>query len=88
MKAETQRILDQMARAGFCVSLVYGPSGNYGPAGESREIWWSVNVMNPALEFFERPQLARDFDHAVEIAVVHCRKLGWLDLVGYRHLTA
>ena len=55
---------------GFCVSVVYGPCGDRGPQ-------FSVDVLTPDGQSFDRPFQALSFDHAVEIAEIEIGKRGW-----------
>jgi hypothetical protein len=69
---KTQARLDWLAVNGICTSITYGPS-------EGRGIIWTVNCLSPIYLDFERPERAHSFDHAVEIAVIHSIKLGFVE---------
>ena len=62
--------LEALGKAGFTVSIVYGPCGNSGPM-------YSVNVLTPDFRSFDKPFGARDFAHCVEIAETEIRERGW-----------
>jgi len=62
--------LEALGRAGFVVSIAYGPCGGHGPE-------YSVDVMAPGCRMFERPYVARDFAHCLEIAEDQITQRGW-----------
>ena len=64
-------LLDQMAEAGICCSLVYGPT-------RQSDVLWSVNVLTKDQEEFEHPIAALNLCHAVAIARQQCLERGWL----------
>ena len=61
--------LEALGKAGFTVSIVYGPCGNSGPM-------YSVNVLTPDFISFYKSFGARDFAHCVEIAETEIRERG------------
>jgi hypothetical protein len=72
MELKTQERLDWLAVNGICTSITYGPSEGHG-------IIWTVNCLSPKYLDFEKPLQAHTFDHAVEIAVLHSIKLGFVE---------
>ena len=69
---KTQERLDWLAVRGIATSICYG-------AMEGLDTVWSVNCMTLYSQEFARPQAAHSFDHAVEIAVKHSIKLGFVE---------
>jgi hypothetical protein len=68
-----ERLIDRMealGRQGFTVSVCCGPS-------ESDLFQWSIQVLSPHNEAFERPYLAQSFAHAITIAEVEITRRGW-----------
>lgn len=63
----------RLGAAGLCVSVCYGP----GP-WPGREMYWSVDVLGPRRQAFNRPLAAAGFCHALEIAEAEAMKRGWL----------
>jgi len=70
--AKTQERLDWLAENDIITSICYGPSEGLG-------VIWTVNCMTFHSQEFARPQQAHTFDHAVEIAVKHSIKLGFVE---------
>jgi hypothetical protein len=68
---KTQERLDWLAIRGICTSVTYGPAEGFG-------IVWTVNCLSRHGTDFERPLQAHSFDHAVEIAVLHSIKVGFV----------
>lgn len=62
--------LEAIGRLGFLVSICVGPSG-------ATRCQWSVQVLSPSGEEFERPFVAGDFDHVVWIAEREIKIRGW-----------
>jgi hypothetical protein len=72
LSRQTQERLDWLAERDICTSITYGPSYGHG-------IIWTVNCLSPVYLDFEQPLKAHSFDHAVEIAVLHCIKLKFVE---------
>jgi hypothetical protein len=72
LTGRTQERLDWLAINGICTSITYGPAEGFG-------IVWTVNCLSPDGQDFARLQMAHSFDHAVEIAVLHSIKLGFVE---------
>jgi hypothetical protein len=60
-----------LGELGFIVSICYGPSGS----GEPR---WTVQVLMPDGEEFDRPFVAHSLTHALEIAMAEITARGWV----------
>jgi hypothetical protein len=68
-------LMEQIGRDGCTVSICCGPCG-------SRPFAWSVHVLNPNGEKFDRPYLAESFAHAVAIAAFEINRRRWgLDII-------
>jgi hypothetical protein len=70
---QSQQVIDQMealGRQGFTIAVCCGPCG-------SDLFQWSVQVLSPHNEEFERPYLAHSFAHAITIAEVEITRRGW-----------
>lgn len=59
-----------LANAGVVVSLAYGPYGDKGIA-------WTVQALH-GIRTFDKPFLAKSFDHAIQIAETECIARGWV----------
>ena len=66
--------LEKLGRAGFTVSIAFGPA--FYPDG-GRKITYSVDVVAPDGEGFERPYVAESFLNAVQIAEQQISERGW-----------
>jgi hypothetical protein len=69
---KTQARLDWLAARDIVTSIAYGPAEGLG-------VIWTVNCMTFYSQEFARPQQAHSLDHAVEIAVKHSIKLGFVE---------
>lgn len=70
--------MEALGRAGFTVSVCCGPCGR-------APFRWTVQVLAPNGEEFDRPFAANDFAHAIEIAVIEIQKRGWIPLLPASH---
>lgn len=59
-----------LGRAGFTVSICYGPCGTRGHL-------FSVYVLTPDFRSFDKPFLAQSLDQAIEIAEKEIKERGW-----------
>jgi hypothetical protein len=69
---KTLERINWLVHHGIVTSIAFGPSKWSGTE-------WSVTCLGPGGQEFDRPQQAADFDHAIEIAVLHSIKLGFVE---------
>jgi hypothetical protein len=69
--ASSVQQFEELGRAGFTVSICCGPSGEVA-------FRWSIDVLAPSGEHFDRPYAASSFEHAVAIAVAEIAARGWV----------
>ena len=69
---KTQARLDWLADRDIVTSICYGKASGLG-------VIWTVNCMTSDAREFARPVQAHTFEHAVEIAVLHSIKLGFVE---------
>jgi hypothetical protein len=63
--------MEAIGRAGLTISVCCGPSG-------AHAFRWTVQVLSRDGREFARPYAAKDFDHAIAIAVTEVTIRGWL----------
>lgn len=66
-----QQKLNLLANNGISTSIVYGPCGAKGAL-------FSVDVLTAEYKSFERPFAATTLQQAVDIALLECKKRGWI----------
>lgn len=68
-----QENVELFAKQGLTISFAYGPCGDKG-------VFWSVDVLTPEGNMFDKPFLANSLEHAVQIAFAECIARQWFDL--------
>ena len=64
------RLWEDIGRHGFTVSIACGPCG-------AHPFRWTVTILAPHGEMFDRPYAAHSFSHAIDIALHEIERREW-----------
>lgn len=62
---------ETLGKQGFVVSIAYGECGNSG-------LLYSINVLTPSGDSFDKPYGANSFEQAIDIAEAEIKERGWM----------
>ena len=64
--------IETIGKKGFTVSIAYGQCGNNG-------LLYSVDVLAPDGQCFDKPYSATSFEQAIDIAETEIKERGWIE---------